>query len=82
MPDMTVREALEILQDQDPDAKLRIMSQARHPIEYGVEIIAPCTDLDEHFKPSGTNATRENVVYLAEGTEHGYGTRSIWDLGC
>ncbi|MBE7449217.1 MAG: hypothetical protein HS111_10060 [Kofleriaceae bacterium] len=73
---MTVKELIELLQEQDENAEVRLAHQPTYPMEYSLKGIASSLDLDECLEPADeVNA----VVYLVEGAWLGHGRRDVWD---
>lgn len=84
---MKVSELIEILEDQDPDAEVLIMSQQSWPFENAVHGVAAREDLrddddddDEH--DDGRRSTRESGapsdVFIVEGAQLRYGSKAAW----
>ncbi len=73
---MKVKELIELLQEQDGDAEVRLAHQPSYPMEYSVKGIASSLDLEECVEPAD-EATQ--IVYVVEGAWLGYGRRDVWD---
>jgi hypothetical protein len=85
---MKVRDLIEILEDQDPDAEVLIMSQQSWPFENAVagvavreEIVEDDEDLDdeEREEPRYEKGTAANDVFIVEGQQLRYGSKAAWD---
>ena len=87
---MKVSELIELLQDQDPDAEVMIMSQESWPFENAVAGVAvreefvddddeDCED-DEREEPRYEKGTAANDVFLVEGQQLRYGSKTPFRL--
>ena len=85
---MKVRDLIEILEDQDPDADVLIMSQQSWPFENAIagvavreEIVEDDEDLDdeEREEPRYEKGTAANDVFIVEGQQLRYGSKAAWD---
>jgi hypothetical protein len=85
---MKVRDLIEILEDQDPDAEVLIMSQQSWPFENAIagvavreEIVEDDEDLDdeEREEPHYEKGTAANDVFIVEGQQLRYGSKAAWD---
>lgn len=73
---MKVKELIELLQEQDGDAEVRLAHQPNYPMDYALRGIAATEDWVDGIEP----ADEENqIVYLVEGERLGYGRRDVWD---
>ncbi|GAB4211803.1 MAG: hypothetical protein OHK0013_33880 [Sandaracinaceae bacterium] len=84
---MKVRELIELLGDQDPDAEVFIMSQENWPFENAVagiavreEMIEDDDDLtdEEREEPRYGRGTAANDVFIVEGEQLRYGSKAAW----
>ena len=89
---MKVRDLIEILEDQDPEAEVLIMSQENWPFENAVAGVAVREefvddededDEDEDDEP-GTErqyekGTAPNDVFIVEGQQLRYGSKAAWN---
>jgi len=80
---MKVRELIELLEDQDPDAEVFIMSQENWPFENAVagvavreEMIEDDDDLND--EPRYERGTAANDVFIVEGEQLRYGSKAAW----
>lgn len=85
---MKVRDLIEILEDQDPDAEVLIMSQQSWPFENAIagvavreEIVEDDEDLDdeEREEPRYEKGTAASDVFIVEGQQLRYGSKAAWD---
>ena len=68
---MTVRELINLLEDFDENAEVRIAHQPRWPFEYSIGDVVACDGGDEdEDEPNASDAPQ--VVYLGEGDQLGY----------
>jgi len=73
---MKVKELIDILEEQDPDAEVLIMSQQNWPFESGVYGVTVRSEMDgdgEKEDGADTTAARDgcatNDVFIVEGTQ-------------
>ncbi|QGJ94993.1 hypothetical protein SEA_REDWATTLEHOG_135 [Gordonia phage RedWattleHog] len=78
MSDMTVGELIELLQQYDEDATVRLATQPNYPLEYRLAGVADAGQVAEVQGDEPDDDT-PNVVYLAEGSQVGYASKAIWD---
>lgn len=86
---MKVRDLIEILEDQDPDAEVLIMSQENWPFENaiaGVAIREDFVDDDEEDEDDEDGTERQyekgtapNDVFIVEGQQLRYGSKAAWN---
>ena len=85
---MKVRDLIDILEDQDPDAEVLIMSQQSWPFENAIagvavreEIVEDDEDLDDEEReaPRYEKGTAANDVFIVEGQQLRYGSKAAWD---
>lgn len=71
---MTVEELIEILEDLEPTAEVRIAHQPEWPMEYTVGEVVECgpNDGEEDDDADVEDDDREGIVYIGEGTQLGY----------
>ena len=84
---MKVSELIELLQDQDPDAEVMIMSQENWPFENAVAGVAvreefvdddeDCED-DEREEPRYEKGASPSDVFIVEGQQLRYGSKAAW----
>ena len=89
---MKVKELIDILEQQDPDAEVLIMSQQNWPFENGVYGVTVRSEVDgndededgEKEDGADTTAARDgratNDVFIVEGTQLRYGSKTAWDV--
>ena len=78
---MKVRELIDLLSEYQEDAEVRIVTQPRWPLEHGVAGVVSKSEIDA-FEAEDDEDPPEpevDVVYLLEGTSHGYGRKAAWD---
>jgi hypothetical protein len=79
---MKVRDLMELLEAQDPDAEVCMVTQPSWPIEYAVAGVAVRSDLFDVDVEPGTeryeDGTSANDVVLVEGRWLRYGQRTAW----
>jgi len=81
---MTVEELIERLGEYDGDAKVRLMAQPNYPFEYGIRGLASTSEISGyHYEHNDGDAsdegTPEEIIYLVEGEQIGYGQKDAWD---
>jgi len=87
---MKVRDLIEILEDQDPEAEVLIMSQENWPFENAVAGVAAREDFvdddeeeDEDDEPGAERryekGTAPNDVFIVEGQQLRYGSKAAWN---
>ena len=72
---MTVAELIERLQEQPADAEIRLMTQPRYPMQYGIEGVVSTEDYNQDEE----DFSAETIVYICEGNEKGYGSRQAFE---
>ena len=87
---MKVKELIDILEEQDPDAEVLIMSQQNWPFENGVHGVTVRSEMDgededgENEDGPDTTAARDgratNDVFIVEGSQLRYGSKTAWDV--
>jgi hypothetical protein len=87
---MKVHQLIAILEEQDGDAEVFIMSQETWPFEvalHGVAIRVDMEDGDEDDEEGDDDAagarvegTSSNDVFLVEGRQLRYGSKTAWDV--
>lgn len=92
---MKVRDLIEILEDQDPEAEVLIMSQENWPFENAIAGVAMREDFvdddeedeedeDDEDDEDGTErqyekGTAPNDVFIVEGQQLRYGSKAAWN---
>ena len=71
---MKASELIELLEDLDSDAEVRLMCQQEWPFENGVKGVVTKSEL------TGEVCETDEVVYLVEGSQIGYGNKEAWEL--
>ena len=84
---MKVSELIEMLEEQDPEAEVLIMSQQSWPFEYTVRGLTTRDELLRAESGDEEDATEEPAdgcarsdVFLVEGEQLRYGAKAAWDL--
>lgn len=80
--EMKVSELIELLQEQDPDAKVFIMSQENWPFECSITGITAreefARDDDSYEDPEYEAGTAASDVFIVEGQQLRYGSKEAW----
>jgi len=71
---MKVSELIDLLEELDSDAEVRLMCQPSYPIEHHVRGVVTKSELSSEVCNTG------EVVYLVEGSQAGYGIKEAWEL--
>lgn len=71
---MTVGELMDLLDEVDENAEVRLMTQPEWPFQHGVKGVwmAGALDPDESHAETG-------VVYIVEGEQLAYGDKAAWE---
>jgi hypothetical protein len=90
---MTVRELIEMLESEDPDAEVRSMQQPSWPFEYEIAGVVtreaiyaarrdsePGGDDDDDDEPE-SDEKPQATVFLLEGRQVCYGDKVAWEAG-
>lgn len=83
---MKVSELIEILSEMDPDAQVLIASQQNWPFEYSVYGVARRAEMngddadDEEAAATYEPGTAPGDVFLCEGTQLRYGSKTAWEV--
>jgi hypothetical protein len=83
---MKIRELMEILEEQDPDAEVLIMGQARWRFENGIHGVTVRSEIEESDDDDGMPVDRRpdgraaNDVFIVEGKQLRYGSKTAWDV--
>jgi hypothetical protein len=88
--DMKVSELIELLEEQDPDAEVLVMMQQSWPLECSLagvttreEMLRADRDEDgdgDHEEPRLECGTAKNDVFLVEGEQLRYGSKTAWSV--
>lgn len=81
---MKVSELIELLEEQDPDAEVLVMSQENWPFECAIAGVATRdeilrADADERDDCLDPGAHR-NDVFIVEGEQLRYGSKTAWNV--
>lgn len=85
---MKVQELIDLLEEQDPDAEVLIMSQQNWPFEnavYGVTVRSELTgeDDDDDAEPEPARHRGDGTptdVFIVEGSQLRYGSKTAWEV--
>ncbi len=87
---MKVSELIELLEEQDPDAEVLVMSQPNWPFELGLagvttreEMLRADRDEDsdgDDEEPRVESGTAKSDVFLVEGEQLRYGSKTAWSV--
>ena len=75
-------EALEELRSEVGDnAEVRLVTQPNWPLEYTIHGVTTGAAINQSEEDEGDDedVTEDNVVYICEGTQLGYGSKRAWD---
>ena len=80
---MIVRELIALLEDMDPEATVLIASQPSWPFEYSVAGVVAREevrdeDADEEGERTYERGTAGNDVFIVEGDQLRYGSKTVW----
>lgn len=79
---MTVGELRELLEQYDDATEVRLMTQSAWPFENAVHGVVSAQEIADDDEPDDEDLDEpvEPVVYICEGTQLKYGTKSAWEL--
>ena len=85
---MKVKELMEILEEQDPDAEVLIMGQESWPFENGIHGVTVRSEIEESDEDEDDETPAErrsdgraaNDVFIVEGRQLRYGSKTAWDV--
>ena len=79
---MTINELLERLEEYREeiggDAEARLMTQQNWPFEYDITGLASAAEMRDLADDEDT--TDDNVLYIVEGRQLGYGSKEAWEV--
>ena len=62
------------------EVEVRLMTQMQYPFEHALSgVTDTCAILDFTGKAPDTIAAEENIVYIVEGSQLGYGKKDAWE---
>ena len=85
---MTVSELIERLEeyrDEFGDVEVRLMTQSHYPFENAVAGLASGHEINEAGDEENSEDdgdVDDDVVYIVEGQQLGYGTKRAWEVAC
>lgn len=89
---MKVSELIELLEEQDPDAEVLVMMQQSWPFECSLAGVTTREEMlradrdevddgdDEDEEPRLERGTAKNDVFLVEGEQLRYGSKTAWSV--
>ncbi len=87
---MKVSEVIELLEEQDPDAEVLVMMQKNWPFECSLAGVTTRDEMlraderdeddGEQVEPRIESGTAKNDVFLVEGEQLRYGSKTAWDV--
>ena len=85
---MKVKELMDILEEQDPDAEVLIMGQESWPFENGIHGVTVRSEIEESEEDEDDETPAErrpdgraaNDVFIVEGRQLRYGSKTAWDV--
>lgn len=91
---MKVSELIELLEEQDPDAEVLVMSQPNWPFELGLAGVTTREEMlradrdedgdgdddDDEQEPRLEGGAAKNDVFLVEGEQLRYGSKTAWSV--
>jgi len=82
---MKIRTLIELLQKQNPESNIKIMTQENYPIEHGILGLTSEDDMNENDGEPERESDPSNVgeqppcdVFIVESGYIGYGPRAAW----
>jgi hypothetical protein len=87
---MKVSELIELLEEQDPDAEVLVMMQKNWPFECSLAGVTTRDEMlraderdeddGEQVEPRIESGTAKSDVFLVEGEQLRYGSKTAWDV--
>ena len=86
---MKVSELIELLEEQDPDAEVFVMFQPNWPFELSLAGVTTREEMlraereerdDDDYEPRFERGTAKNDVFLVEGEQLRYGSKTAWSV--
>lgn len=80
---MSVRELIEYLETiEDQESEVKLMCQESWPFEYSIQGAITRKELIENGNEDDSLSEEQNIndVFLIEGTQLCYGTKTAWEL--
>ena len=86
---MKVSELIELLEEQDPDAEVLVMMQQSWPFELSLAGVTTREEMlraereerdDDDYEPRFERGTAKNDVFLVEGEQLRYGSKTAWSV--
>ena len=80
---MTLNEMIERLEEYrdelGEDCELRLMTQQNWPFENAITGLVSGAEINEADEDDDADVGDDQVVYIVEGTQLGYGSKRAWD---
>jgi hypothetical protein len=86
---MTVQKLIDRLQDFDPEAEVRLLTQQHWPFENSILGLCDSRDLNDGPNDCGCGKDdcpecnpdeEQKVVFIVEGEQLGYGNKKAWEV--
>lgn len=84
---MTISEMIERLEeyrDELGDIEVRLMTQSHYPFENAIAGVVSAVEInaagDEEVPEDDGDVDDDNVLYIVEGQQLGYGTKRAWKV--
>ena len=81
---MTINELIEILEEYREmiggEAEVRLMTQQNWPFENTIHGLVSGQELNESQEADDGDVESDQVLYICEGSQLGYGTKRAWDI--
>lgn len=80
---MTLAELIERLEEMQDvygeDAEVRLMTQQQWPFENDIRGVTTTSEMHGYDDDVEVGAGTEDIVYIVEGGQLGYGNKAAWD---
>lgn len=80
----SLRDLIDLLEDAaselGDDAEVRLMTQHNWPFENSIFGLASGRDINASEDGEDDDVDSENVLYIVEGTQLGYGSKRAWEV--
>ena len=81
---MTINQLIERLEDYrdalGSNAEVRLMTQQSWPFENGIAGLASGAEINDVDDGKDEDVGDDNVVFIVEGNQLGYGSKRAWDV--
>jgi hypothetical protein len=75
---MKVKTLISYLEEYDPEAEVRIMSQPTYPFEYSIKGVVERQEFSEEFPDPKEGKLTD--VFILEGSQIQYGNKKVWEM--